>query len=244
MFQSLKFHVLSTWAGPALRVRRDDPRAYSKSDQSPSSEKSTDDDHESPGALHASKMADIHANVHTMPKISEAGTFSAGMSNQGVNQNASMQTDDGFLSEHRKRKAETDPSTTDTYLLLTGLGMDRQISNAIAAESHEGVNIGGNSVQREREGRRGSTEKETRAGPTAWEQSDERWIEEIAGHPLTSSCTKGTPGHEREPWTWRTARDTRALTLPSPTSHEHSKSGKVIGGIPPRYVPPVRVFWT
>lgn len=224
--------------GPALRVRRDDPRAYSKTDQSPSSEKSTDDDHESPGAFHTSKITDTHANVHTMPKISEAGILSSRMSNQGVNENASVQTDDGFLSEHRKRKAETDPSTTDTYL-LTGLGKDRQISNAIATESHEAVNIGGNSVQREREERRGSMDKETRVGPTASDQSDERWFEEAAGHPLTNSCTKGTPGHEREPSAWKTARDTRALTLPSPTSHELSKSGKVIGGIPPRYVPPI-----
>lgn len=234
----------ASWAGPALRVRRDDPRAYSKADHSSDSEKSGDGDQKSPEALHASKMADNHANVHAlvpMSKISEAGTFSSSKSNQRVNQSASLQTDADFLSEHRKRKAETDPSTTDTSLLLTGVGNDRQISDAIATESHEGVNKGGNLVQREREGRSGSTEKETRAEPTALEQSDERWIEDVASHPLTGSCTKGTPVHEREPWAWKTARDSRSLTLPSPTSHEHSKSFK---GIPPRYVPPVRAFWT
>lgn len=232
------FHA--SWAGPALRVRRDDPRAYSKADCSPESEKSADGDQTSPEALYASKMTDNHGNLHTMPKISEAGTFSSSKSNQRVNQNASLQTDDDFLSEHRKRKAETDPSTTDTSFLLTGVGNDRQISVAVAMEAHEVGNKGGNLVQREREGRRGSVERETRTEPTALEQNDERWIEDVAGHPLTGSCTKGTPVHEREPWAWKTARDARALTLPSPTSHEHSKSGKVVGGIPPRYVPPVR----
>lgn len=178
-----------------------------------------------------------------MPKISEARTFSSSKSNQKVNQNESRQTDDDIINEHRKRKAETDPSTTDTSL-LTEIGNDMQISDALAMEAHEGVIKGGNLVQRQREGRQGNTEKENRVEPTALEQIEERCTEEVAGQPPTGSCTKGTPGHEREPWAWKTARDSRALTLPSPTSHEHSKSGKVIGGIPPRYVPPVRAFWT
>ena len=245
-----------------MRVIRDDPRypratqgaddqspGSEKSgddDQSPGSEKSGDDDQGSPAAPHLSKMTDNHADIQTgAPTILEAGILSASKSNQTVKQNASMQTVEGCLSEHRKRKAEADPSITDTSL-LSGVCNDSHISVAIAMEAHEGDSKGINLIQRERERKRErggeSTLKEARTERTALEQSGERSPEDVAGHPFTG--TKGAPGHEREPWAWKIARDSRSVALPSPNSHEHSKSGKFIGGIPPRYVPPVRALWS
>lgn len=229
-----------------MRVSRADPSWHPRvtrgsDDHSPSSEKSAEDDQRSP---EAPKMSENHINVHTSaPMILESGTLSASKSNQRVNQNSSVQTVEEYLSEHRKRKAEADPSITDTSLLLSGVCNDSQVSVGIAMEAHEDVNKGRSLIQRERERKRergrDSTVKETRAELNALEQSGERWNEDVAGHPLTA--TKGTPGNEREPWAWKTVRDSRSLALPSPTLQEHSKSGKFVG-IPPRYVPPVRAL--
>ena len=110
-----------------MRLSRDDPRFLRLTrgwpdDHSPGSEKSADDDQKSPETPHVSKMTDNHVNVQTnAPMILEAGTLSANKSNQRMNQNSSVQTVEEYFYEHRKRKAEADPSITETSLLLSGV---------------------------------------------------------------------------------------------------------------------------
>ena len=144
-----------------------------------------------------------------------------------------------YLLDLRKRKADADPSTTDTSLLLSGVTGDKQISGTMAMETQkDGLPIGGNTLDHEVFG--GISGRESRTEMTALEQSGESLTAEFVDRPLTGSSTKGTPGTEREPWAWK--RDSRAHT--SPTLPEHSKSGKGMNGIPPRYVHPVRLLRT
>lgn len=220
-------------SGPALRVRRDDPRAYPrtqgpKDDHSPSSEKSSDDEQKSAEKLHLLKTNDNHGND---PPVAPAALEAFNSSNQRMKQDTLMPADEDYA---RKRKAEADPSITDSSLLLSGVGSVRPVS----IEDNEGVHKGGSLTQRERERHQQIINKEIRTDLTSLEQSGERWAEDVAGHPLTGSCTKGTPRYEREPWAWKTSRDTRSLVLPSPTVLDCTKSAKLTGGIPPRYVPP------
>ncbi|KAG0616464.1 hypothetical protein M758_5G117800 [Ceratodon purpureus] len=238
--------------GGAMRLIREDPSRHPRvtrgsDDHSPGSEKSAEDDRRSPEAQHESKTSENYVSVHTSaPTILEVGTLSASKKYQRAIQHSSGQTVEEYLSEHRKRKAEADPSITDTSPLLSGVFLDNQVSAGIAMEAHEAheahedVSKGRSLTQRERERKRERGReimvKETKAELNALEQSGDRWNEDVAGHPPTA--TKGTPGNEREPWAWKTARDSRSLALASPTLPEHSKSGKFVGGIPPRYVPP------
>lgn len=225
--------------GPALRVRRDDPRAYSKDDHSPGSEKSADNvEMSSPKVPHGSTKTDHHSNTQpSAPASSAAGTVSSNKSNTGSNHNVALPTDEDYLNENRKRKADADPSVIDSSLVLTGVATDQHSSVVNALEDYESVMKGGKTVERERGRGRGLTVRETGAEFDASEQLGEKWSQDAAGHPPVVSCAKATTGHDREPWAWKSSRDLRSVALTSPNSSEQLKSAKIIGGLPPRCTP-------
>lgn len=216
-----------------MRVRDDPTFPGNKENHSPGSETSSHNDHMNPEVLSTPVSDDFHdkefpvADSEPHPDSTKEDDNLTKGSAVGTLENCS-------LVDPRKRKPEADPYTTDTSL-MTGcvthsLGLDIQI---------EELNKSENILEDERLG--SSTNREFRSQFSIRDQTGDGHSGDTSERP-TVGQTKGTPGSEREPWAWKTTRDSRLLSHPSPTLPDQSRTGTSSGGIPPRYVPPVRAI--